>query len=83
MVFSPAGWHCLRSRGVSYRYHGGIAGDGVFGMDGGGGKMRGIGAKTGLGARGGWWYVWFIVLWARMDCRGVFGGVAFWWECGS
>ena len=38
--------------------------------------MRGIGAKTGLGARAWWWYVWFIVLGARMDCRGVFGGVA-------
>ena len=37
--------------------------------------MHGKGAKTGLGLRGGVLVVWFIVLCARSDSRGVFGAI--------
>lgn len=37
--------------------------------------MHGKGAKTGLESRGGVWVVWFIVLCARSDSRGVFGAI--------
>lgn len=50
---------------------------GICGVGGSGG-MDGKGARMGLGSRGGGWVVWFIVLMARSDSRGVFGAFGAW-----